>query len=387
MDKVEFERLKALLSQPAAPFREMVVKQHVFEQLNADRIPHFEDRHGNIIVGVENKAAYLALVQEQSSEPLRLFIAHMDHPGFHVTRRLSAERVAVKWYGGSPIKHLNNARVWVCDGYGEQRFGKLQKAKLHKSGRVLERAEVQLEEPLIRGTKVKSLYGGLAFRAPFWKRGSRIYTRAADDLVGVFSILETAKRLFKSRTKKSPPFIGLLTRAEEVGFVGAVNHLELGWLKGPARPLLAVSLEASRTLPGAEIGKGPVVRLGDRRTVFSSSELKVLSDLAEKLLPKRHQRKLMDGGACEASATTAWGIPTVGMSIPLGNYHNQGFEGGDDCKHPEGPAPEFVDILDIEGLVTLCAGLMKRGLPWQKAWDQQRIALRKNAKGYRDLWV
>ncbi len=174
----------------------------------------------------------------------------------------------------------------------------------------------------------------------------------------------------------------MITRGEEVGFVGAVGHLELGWLKKAVRPIVAVSLEASRTLPGAEIGKGPVLRQGDWRTVFSSTGLKVLADLGNKLLKGRHQRKLMDGGSCEATATTAWGLETIGMSVPLGNYHNQSLEGGSDSRGPNGPAPEFVHVDDIDGMVKMCRGLMGKGLSWRDPWKDQRARLSKNKRKY-----
>jgi len=228
------------------------------------------------------------------------------------------------------------------------------------------------------------LYGGLRFRKPVWQQGKKIYTRAADDLVGVYSIVEIALALFRGNKRSgSQPFIGLITRGEEVGFVGAVGHLEQGWLSKARRPVVAASLEASRTLPGAEIGKGPVLRLGDWRTVFSSGGLKVLSDLGAKLLKGRHQRRIMDGGSCEASATTAWGLETIGMSVPLGNYHNQSLEGGPDSRGPNGPAPEFVHVDDIDGMVKMCRGLMTRGLPWTDPWKDQRARLSKNKRHFR----
>jgi endoglucanase len=164
----------------------------------------------------------------------------------------------------------------------------------------------------------------------------------------------------------------LLTRGEEVGFVGAVGHLGLGWIARASRPIVCISLETSRTLPGALIGKGPVVRLGDRRTVFDPGGLAVLTALAEKHLPGRHQRRIMDGGSCEATAATAWGLPAIGISVPLGNYHNQGFEGGPDCRAPMGPAPESVHLDDVDDLLTLCQQLMRPKLAWNDAWAATR---------------
>lgn len=48
----------------------------------------------------------------------------------------------------------------------------------------------------------------------------------------------------------------------------------------------------------------------------------VLTEIAQRTLPRRHQRRIMDGGACEAMAATVFGIPAIGLSVPLGNYHN-----------------------------------------------------------------
>jgi len=109
----------------------------------------------------------------------------------------------------------------------------------------------------------------------------------------------------------------------------------------------------------------------------------VLSDAALRVLPGRHQRRVMEGGACEATAATAWGLPAIGVSVPLGNYHNQGFEGGPDCPAPHGPAPEFVSPSDVAGLLHLCRGLMRRDLAWQDPWARQRILLRRNLRRQR----
>ncbi len=377
--------LKDILSQPTAPFREVHVLRCVSAHLQRAGVPCCEDPIGNLLVGVDSRAAYRRLLRERSEQPVRLFIAHMDHPGFQGVRWLDEKRLAVKWLGGSPIKHLAGAGVWLSDGENMREEGCLRKVKLLKQGRAMDSAVVQLKGKRASGQPARQLFGGLQFRAPYWRSGKRIYARAVDDLAGVFVIVSTAIDLFKRGKASHPPFLGLLTRAEEVGFVGAVRHFDLGWLDERRRPLVCVSLEASRTLPGARIGKGPVVRLGDRCTTFDPGGMRLLSDLAERLLPGRHQRRIMDGGACEATAATAWGIPTIGLTLPLGNYHNQCFDGGMDCLKAQGPAPEFVHCDDIDGLLRLCRGLMRPGLAWQAPWAGTQARLRKNAqrlKGY-----
>lgn len=385
MDQDGYRRLKRLFGCYAAPFREQQVAAEARRQLDQAGAPHFTDPAGNLVVGVASLRDYRRLLERRDAEPLRLYIAHMDHPGFHGVRRIGEDRLAVRWHGGSPVKHLKGARVWLGHEHDLLDGGRLVRSELHASGRWLERAEIRLDAPLPKDVKVRRLFGGLDFRAPVWRSGKRVLTRAADDLVGVFAILETARRLFPVSGQDRPPFVGLLTRAEEVGFVGAIAHFESGLLARARRPVVVVSLEASRALPGAEIGKGPVVRLGDRRTVFDPGASSLLAGLAEQALPGGHQRRLMDGGACEASAATAFGLPTVGLTVPLGNYHNQGFEGGPDCRGPGGPAPEFVHLGDVAGLVTLCQALMRPDLPWEDPWAGRRRELNENLEKYRRL--
>lgn len=377
MDPDQLSFLRELLRRPTAPFREQSVRDFATAALDAWRVPWFLDPAGNLVVGVQDARAYRALLARRGREPVRLFIAHMDHPGFHGVRWLGERRLAIRWHGGSPVKHLNGARVWLAQGDDYLAEGRLRRIRIHPKGYAMERAEVQLPAGWLDGGRrpgARSIYGGLGFRSPVWQGGRRLYTKAADDLVGVFCILQTARELFSGR-RRVQPFIGLLSRAEEVGFVGAIAHLQLGWLKRRGRGLIAISLEASRTLPGAEIGRGPIVRLGDRRTVFDPDALQVATELANGLLDGRFQRRIMDGGSCEATATTAYGLPTLGLTVPLGNYHNQGFEGGPDCERPMGPAPEFVHIEDVAGMLTLCQGLMRRDLAWSSPWDSVRDRL------------
>jgi endoglucanase len=280
---------------------------------------------------------------------------------------------------------LNGARVWLADAEGEVGEGVLRNARLRQEGWAIDTAEVHFthvtKSPRLAAA---ALFGGFKFRKPVWASGSLLYTRAADDLVGVFCLVATALAVFRRRGAPGrPPFLGLLTRAEEVGLVGAVGHFELGWLQQATRPVVCVSLEASRTLPGAVIGKGPIVRLGDRRTPFNPNDLQVLSELAEKVLPNQHQRRIMDGGSCEGSAATAYGFPTIALAVPLGNYHNQSLQGGPDSRGANGPAPEFVHLGDIEGQCKLCLALMRKRLPWADPWRRVRARLNKNFRSYR----
>jgi endoglucanase len=359
--------------------------------LEEGHVPYFQDPSGNIIVGAKNQRDYLKLVKARSTEALRIFVAHMDHPGFHGTEWTKDGDLEFKWHGGSPTEYLIGSKVWIASRDAFRAEAVVTEAELIPSKKAILSGKVRIEDAVARRDaqrlypKADQLFGGFGFRDTVWQEGHLIYSKAADDLVGCVAIVTLALEAQKKSKKTQAPFLGILTRAEEVGFIGAIAHFELGWLKRSQRPLLCVSLETSRALPGAEIGKGPIVRLGDRGNVFDPGYLRVFSDLAEKTLPGRHQRRIMDGGSCEASAAIAYDIRPIGISVPLGNYHNQSFEGGPDSRGALGPAPEFVHLGDVEGLLTLCRALLKTKIHWQDPWSLRRKAFAKSLRGYRKL--
>ena len=122
MNKSKLSLLNQILSQPTAPFREDNVINLVTSLFDAKQVPYFIDPIGNVVVGVDSKQDYLKLTQKSirkdNKEPVRVFIAHMDHPGFHGTKWLSENQLKIKWHGGSPVKHLNGANVWLTSTAG-----------------------------------------------------------------------------------------------------------------------------------------------------------------------------------------------------------------------------------------------------------------------------
>ena len=369
-----------LLRTPTAPYREHLVLAKLRRELREFKVPHFDDPHGNVVVGAGSESEYKKKLSLLNDEPLRLFIAHTDHPGFHGVSWDKKGQLLVKWHGGSPVNHLKGAKVWVGDATGYVDSGRFTDVKVHRSGLWMESAKITGLSALDKKVDPKSLYGAFQFKKHVWSQGSVLYTKAADDLVGAFAITSLAIHLYTHAPESTRHFLGLLTRAEEVGFIGCLAHFHLGWLKLAKRPVLGVSLETSRTLPGAIVGKGPVVRLGDRASIFDSKSLEVLTQIAAKRLPGKHQRRVMDGGTCEGTVVTSYGFPCVAISIPLGNYHNQNFEGGPEARGKGGPAPEFVHWKDIEGMTGLCEGLLEEKLPWNFPWGPRQSALEKRLK-------
>ena len=110
-----------------------------------------------------------------------------------------------------------------------------------------------------------------------------------------------------------------------------------------------------------------MVRLGDRATVFDPAAVEYLTQLAHGMLPKKFQRRIMDGGICEATVANAEGYRTVGISVPLGNYHNECFTEKGKTKLGA-PAPEFVSWRDVQGLIKLCAAIVAKPFVEKRAW-------------------
>lgn len=365
--------LKEILSTPSAPYREGQMVSLISRVLKEGGVPYFYDPSGNIVVGVSSASQYRALLAKKSSEPVRIFMAHLDHPGFHGIKWKTPRKLEVKWFGGSPTRRLNGSKVWLSSGAGPVEYGTFQNVVFAKKVKNIHNLSIDKAGVVFKNdqkVKATDFFGGFAFRKPVWQTGQLIYTKAADDLVGVFTIVSTALDLWKTKLKNRPPFLGILTRAEEVGLIGAIGHFQLGWLQAAKRNFIVVSIETSRALAGAVIGKGPVVRLGDRSTVFDPDALRVFREVANTVLPGAHQVKLMDGGTCEASGAMAYGFACVGISVPLGNYHNQSIEGGPDSRGLSGPAPEFVHRTDIQGVLALCHGLLLPGLSWANPWQK-----------------
>ncbi|OQW48578.1 MAG: hypothetical protein A4S09_04050 [Proteobacteria bacterium SG_bin7] len=312
-----------IFHEPTAPFCEGWVLGRIESILIQHKIPFFYDDARNLIAGVKSKSAL---------KKVRVgFIAHADHPGFHIEKKVGKNKYKALWYGGAPFKKMKGAEIAIYHPFlpKEKHRGIISKFKYKTYLREGIPFEIKTEKEL---PLVKGCFGAFDFPA-LEKKGDLIYTRVADDLTGVVIILGLLIDLKKKLSKNK--IAGVFTRAEEVGWVGCWAILQA---KLFSKDISLVSLEASKTLPLAEIGKGPVLRIGDRATIFDSDLSIALWDVARNSKVP-FQRRVMDGGSCEASAANLFGYKTTGISIPLGNYHNEG---------PSGPAPEFVSLKDVD---------------------------------------
>lgn len=283
----------------------------------------------------------------QPDAPGIAFVAHMDHPGFEAIR-MDGDRVVCRALGGVPAAGLE-AGVPVIFLQAAARGSGQRSRTTPVKGRTAGRTG-EPDERLVMVAPEKRLVNlpcPVIFDLPdFDLDAEMIRMRALDDLAGCAAIMAALRSVASTQTPGT--VYGLFTRAEEVGLVGARLAAEDGLLP---RNVVVVSVESSRTLPGAEIGRGPVIRVGDAMSTFDNrAEMYLLS--ARDRLAERHgsfdsQRQLMRGGTCEASAFGAFGYPVTGLAFPLGNYHNDG---------PENTiAAEYIALNDFAGGAELLA--------------------------------
>lgn len=281
------------------------------------------DSGGNVIIA-----------QRQPGNEAPVFaVAHMDHPAFVIIDSDGS----FEFRGWVDAPYFDNAAIHVVSrddgphgavtGYDPE--AKRGTADFDDVVRVGDIAMWSLEE--------QGASRGL-FQAP-----------ACDDLAGAAAALAA---LDEARHHPELRHFGvLLTRAEEVGLIGAIHAAKNKTIPGEARLL---SIETSRELPTARIGDGPIIRIGDRSTVFDRQMSNRISRAAEGA-GLAHQRKLMDGGGCEATAFGVFGYQATGLCLALGNWHNRGnldaVEAGDPGEAV--PMMEQISIEDFHGLVDL----------------------------------
>jgi putative aminopeptidase FrvX len=386
---IDRDLLLALAAAPTAPFREHRVVSLVRRTCERHPVPFYQDPDGNLILGVTSGAALSRAIYAEERRPLLVFSAHMDHPGFHGLRwrRHSSGQGAeleVLWMGGAPRGAVEGAPVWIADTglewTGSGRMLNVRRGPASSGGRLLGGIVSLDGDALPARTSPHRLYGGFRFRAPCWLTPRRLYGRSLDDLAGVYALLDLARAYLAAPAAldQPPSFIVLLTRAEEVAFVGMLGHLERARYHRARRPVRLINVEATRSTRGARAGRGVVVRLGDRATVFDPATVATVSAIADSALDGRSQQALTGATTCEASVALSCGLPSAGLAIAVGNHHNE-------RSRDLGVAPEYVDLGDLADLGRLCRALVAPGCRWDQPFADRRRALAEAYEAYRDL--
>jgi len=342
------ELMRQIVALPSISFRE----DHVVAALR-----RFADERG---LGCREVAGGNVLIEYRNGRGRRPLVlgAHTDHPGF-IVEAVRGQRLTLAFRGGLSVAYGEGERlrIYGADGVarGAATITSVRATKAPYAGR-LAGATATLDAPVKpagpgpagRGSRPASVEVG---DYALWDvdecriRGQIVHARQCDDLAGAVSVLAALDRMAVSGAPGH--VLGLFTRAEESGLIGAAAVARAHALPEDA---LVVAVECSSMAGGrAEQGAGPIIRVGDAQHIFSPRVTMWMTQIARELAAEdptfRYQRKLMDAGTTEATAYDLMGYETGAACVALGNYHNAG---------PRGRiAAETVHLGDVEGLARL----------------------------------
>lgn len=351
------------------------------------------DAHGNLTLRRSEPFA--------PGEPVYV-TAHMDHPGFTIDSIDSADTATLAFRGGVMEDYFQGARVRLHLEDGPPRPATILE-RLPAAGdgqEMFNRYRARLDAGETTQGLTTSDIATWDLPEAFVRDGV-LHAPACDDLAAAAAALAAFDHLLRMEGSGEP--VGrdvrlFFTRAEEIGFVGA-----LGACRSQSIPENApiIALENSRAFDDSPIGGGPIVRVGDRLTVFTPRLTAAVAARAEAVaggpaLPTaaqkasempawRWQRKLMAGGACEATVFCAAGYDATCVCLPLGNYHNMAdlaaVQAGANTTPPAIDS-EQIAIADFDGLVDLlvaCGQELKPGgaidQRLEKLWFDRRHVL------------
>ncbi|MGE3960642.1 MAG: M20/M25/M40 family metallo-hydrolase [Dehalococcoidia bacterium] len=336
--KALVELAKAYVGLPTGSFNERRV--HDFLRAFAEQrgLTYREDAVGNAVIEYR---------RGRKTTPLVLG-AHTDHPGFVVTE-VHGRRIELEFRGGVPGHYGKGERVRL---YAADPADDRGDAAAVITKTVLSDAPTRWAKRIVGATArlepgATAEVGDLALWdvAPARVAGSILHARSCDDLGGGLAILWAFEQLVQQQPDAH--VLGLFTRAEEVGLVGAAAVTTTDLLP---RDGLLVAVECSSMAGGRAVqGDGPIIRVGDAQHIFSPRITMWMHRVALELQQAdpafRFQRKLMDGGTTEATAYDLLGFESGAACLALGNYHNMGPE--------DRIAAETIHLGDVEGLARL----------------------------------
>jgi len=326
---------RRLMSCPAAPFHETGVRDAVEAICAENGLRCQRDRFGNLLVELKSG---------RTQRPLAL-AAHMDHPGFSIRAPSGPGRWRAEFQGGVGDAYFRaGVPVRLMPGSLPATLGPRLGKPRH----------FELRE---RAKKPAKIAGASPPEFAVWEledfavRRGRIHGRSCDDLIGVATILATLIEL--KRRRQPVHVVGVIARAEEVGFLGALTVADARVL--PADTLI-ISLETSKEIPPVKMGHGVIIRVGDKSSLFGSAATRFLTELAGEVAGResgfQFQRALMSGGTCEATAYQEFGYEVAAVCVALGNYHN--------CGPRQRIAAEYVSVADACGMTRLLVEAAER---------------------------
>jgi endoglucanase len=288
------------------------------------------DRMGDLI-------AKMSFGDANAKDRKRIMIsAHMDEVGFMISDIREDGMLAFGCVGGIDPSVLAGRKVFVKGSDKLIRGVICSKAIHHKSPEERERPLAARKLYIDIGAEKKDVASELlaigdfaTFDSEFYefgKGGRTLKSKALDDRMGCAAMLEMMDKF-----KAAPPTINAdvyfcFTVREEIGFSGAECVANI------IRPDFAVILETTAIgdLPEteacrrvADVGKGGVISVADRSTIYQREVVDFALDLAkEKGIPAQIKRYVSGGNDAGHIHKSTEGVKVLAISVPTRYLHS-----------------------------------------------------------------
>ncbi len=307
--------LKLLCETPGLPGAEEPVKKIIWKEFSKLTKEVSEDALGNIIAHIPGKGPKLVL--DAHTDEVGFMVNHIDKKGF----------VRVTSLGGMDPRVFYGQRLII---YGKKPLVGMVGAvppHISKSGNNKEVPEIEdcVVDLGLKADKVHKLVSVgdvVSFYPPFEETEDAIISKAIDDRVGLFVMLEALKK----KPKLGCDLYLTATVQEEVGLRGARVIVPV------VKPDFVIALEGTvaMDLPGiteyktlANVEKGPEIRLSDRFLVAHRPFSYFMMDIAKKKkIP--YQVTVKKAGSTNATAmqVTGEGSRAGVVSVPTRYLHS-----------------------------------------------------------------
>ncbi|TYB81893.1 MAG: M42 family peptidase [Kosmotoga sp.] len=308
---MDIDRLTELIITPGIPGREEMVRELITEYINdSAKYEYTVDDLGNIIVRIGG------------GEPVVGFAAHMDEIGLLITGSNKNGTLNFKKLGGIPDEILPGRHLDVVNSQGDLLDGVIGIVPPHLRTDNNRQNDLCIDVGANNEKELAELGIEVLDYAVFKKHISvlnnkYIAARSLDDRFGCSLLLDVLDNISTEKLKGT--LILAWTVQEEIGLVGgqALSNRYLPELFFPVDSFAC----CSKMTGSVEVGKGPVLRMADSRSVASYNTGKDLLDLARaKNIPLQIG---VTGGGTDGIPFMQKGVKTVPLSLAIKYLHSQ----------------------------------------------------------------
>lgn len=324
------DNIKALTDIIAPSSYESPVADFIKKELKGRKLEIRTDVLGNLIVRRPGKGKKIMLA------------AHMDEIGFIVKHIDKNGFLRFTMVGGIYPHNVVNTRVKFVSGI-EGVIGIEEKDYKYKDILPLSKMFIDIGAKDKKEAMKKVSIGDLAsVKADFSDMGNRIASKALDNRIGCYVLMELAKQKIKGNND----IYFVFTAQEEVGVRGAKTSAF------SIDPDFAIAVDVTSTgdtpecnLMDVHLGKGPTVKVKDNGIVVKRKVIDYMVSVAKKMkIP--YQLEILEHGATDAMAIhmTKSGILSGVVSIPTRFIHS--------CS-------EVIDLDDVKNSIKLIHAILE----------------------------